>query len=50
MNATVKFYTAFLIVAAIVIGLAFFAGYRAGYGAGRPGAHRTAPSGHATVA
>jgi hypothetical protein len=35
MSATAKFYSGFVIVAALVIALAFYAGYRAGYAAHR---------------
>jgi hypothetical protein len=39
VNATARFYTGFAVVLALVVALAFFAGYRAGVAT--HGAHRT---------
>ncbi len=41
MTATTKFYTGFFIVLALIVAIAFYAGYRAGSAHDRAAVHRT---------
>ena len=45
MTATAKFYTVFVLVLAVIIGVSYYAGYRAGTSAVRAAHH--APAAHA---
>ena len=46
MSATARFYTIFVVVLALVVGVSYYAGYHAGYhAAGVHAVHRRAPLG-----